>query len=660
MQYILHYDICALIILGVVGSFLYFKKQLPTRQTKMYGQLVVVVFCSVVIDLLCAVIQSYQTALSWGLHMAINTLYFALRGLVAFSFARYAFSLTEQVESVKTNKVLFMLPFGTVVLCLVANFWVPVIFTITPEGHYQRGNGIYLLYGAALIYVLLSAVFVSRYRQVISANTRRAVLSFACITLLTAVLQWRFPYLLVEAFGMALCMLLIYMAIQRPEDLLDKDTKLLNDAAMKVLLPAWFAAKKQFFAVTVIVDDYDVIYRTLGAVLTGRIMSAASAFLNTCCVKDTIFRLGDNKFLIIANLLSREQAAVLAERIQQRFGAPWRHGQGQMRLFIKQCILECPKEAKTLDELLDYVDTAQVQKKALTVLCKRDLEYNHRKRINELQRAVNEAIAYNRFEVYYQPIYSVATGKIQSAEALLRLFDPKLGPVSPEEFIPVAEQSGMIVRIGKIVMESVCRFWSRERLRERGLQYLEVNLSVIECMQDNLAGEILSILERHGVRPSEINLEITETAEVYSSEAFQENIFAINRAGLDLSLDDYGTGYSTMSYVVNLPFCMVKIDKSMIWGAFKNQRAATALESAIQMMKKLGLQIVAEGVETPEQVEQLRRWGCEYLQGYYFSKPLPEKEFLSFLDGRGQHVQDPKTASETVLEGARATVSPFF
>ena len=223
---------------------------------------------------------------------------------------------------------------------------------------------------------------------------------------------------------------------------------------------------------------------------------------------------------------------------------------------------------------------------------------------------------------------------MESAEALIRLTDEKLGFVSPEEFIPIAERSGRILKIGEIVFESVCRFLSEGVITQYGIKYIEVNLSVVECMQSSLSEKLFHTMNQYHLDPSQINLEITETATAERIGMLVKNMTELHKNGITFSLDDYGTGYSNISYMMSLPFHIIKIDKSLLWSSMKNEKAMIALESIISMIRGMNMKILVEGVENEEMVELLKKLECHYLQGFYYSKPVPENEFIAFMSGK--------------------------
>ncbi|MGN1083953.1 MAG: EAL domain-containing protein [Lachnospiraceae bacterium] len=254
---------------------------------------------------------------------------------------------------------------------------------------------------------------------------------------------------------------------------------------------------------------------------------------------------------------------------------------------------------------------------------------------NEIDGIISNAIAGNRFRMYYQPIYSVKEKRFLSAEALIRLQDETYGFISPELFIPAAEKNGTILQIGDFVLEEVCRFLAECGKEGLPIDYIELNLSMTQCMQKNLPEKVLYYLEKYHLKPEQINLEITETAANTAQDIVEENIQSLSEREIYFSLDDYGTGYSNISRIMSLPFRIVKLDKSLA-DKVDDPRIKIVLRNTIRMLKEIGTEIVVEGVETKEGVRQFTELGCDFIQGYYFSKPLPESEFVKFIRESGK------------------------
>ena len=260
-----------------------------------------------------------------------------------------------------------------------------------------------------------------------------------------------------------------------------------------------------------------------------------------------------------------------------------------------------------------------------------DIDFKQIERNNHIEKIIKRAIDEDHFKIYYQPIYSMEKDRITSAEALLRLIDPDDGFISPGEFIPIAEKNGMIITIGEIVFDKVFRFMNENDLAGLGIEYIEVNLSVVQCMQSELANSVLTIMDRYGIDKKMVNLEITETVATNSPKVLLKNMKILSDNGVTFSMDDFGTGYSNISATAAMPLDIIKLDKSLIDMAYHSPRGKEILMGAVTMVDRMGFKIVAEGIEEKEQFEMLREQGIDYIQGYYFSKPLPEKEFLEYL-----------------------------
>ena len=262
------------------------------------------------------------------------------------------------------------------------------------------------------------------------------------------------------------------------------------------------------------------------------------------------------------------------------------------------------------------------------------------KRKNEkIRNFILEAISENRVEVFYQPIYSVIEEKFVSAEALVRIRNRDGSIIPPGQFISVAEETGLIAQLGELVFEKTCRFIKEKDIRRYGIEYIEVNLSVIQCEQRSLAKDYRKIMEKYQIDPSCINLEITETASIQTKKILLENMKKLMNFGVTFSLDDFGNGQSNLNYLIDMPVAILKIDQSMTKAYFESMRAQFVVEAAVNMVHDMNLKMVAEGVETKDQLLAMEKIGVDYIQGYYFSQPLPEDKFMEFIFSQ-QKVED--------------------
>ena len=198
-------------------------------------------------------------------------------------------------------------------------------------------------------------------------------------------------------------------------------------------------------------------------------------------------------------------------------------------------------------------------------------------------------------------------------------------------FIPIAERCGVINELGDLIFENVCRFIKENNLANTSIEYIDINVSPLQLMQKDYSKNLLRVMKKYDVQPSQINIEITETAAMTTFPVVNDNLYDLVENGIAVSLDDYGSGYANIGYINKMPFKFIKIDKDIVWEAFKNEKASITLEYTICMLAALKMNIIAEGVETEEMRELLTTFGCQYLQGWYFSKAVPGEEFMKML-----------------------------
>ncbi|OCN01779.1 hypothetical protein A7X67_01440 [Clostridium sp. W14A] len=240
-----------------------------------------------------------------------------------------------------------------------------------------------------------------------------------------------------------------------------------------------------------------------------------------------------------------------------------------------------------------------------------------------MEEWLNIAIEKNMFEIYYQPLYSICDGNFTEAEALLRLKGPDGVYIPPDRFIPVAEETGQIIEIGCMVLERVCEYIRYLLACRINIDTVSVNLSVVQLMGEDAVPRLKKIIRGSGISPNRILFEITESILISNYTLIAEKIRELNRSGIQFALDDFGTGYSNITNVIDLPFDVVKIDKSLIWDSMKNRRCNIMIRELTRTFRNINLIVTAEGVETEEHDRFARQCGCDKIQGFRYAKPMP-------------------------------------
>lgn len=448
-------------------------------------------------------------------------------------------------------------------------------------------------------------------------------------------IQAFFPYLLLSSMGVALLAMNVFMTFENPREYADQEVlHAMNKKAFITMVNEHIQSGKEFHIVSMTLMNSQILKDAKGYNATVEYMEAAAKYLlkyaNTKLVyhpkRDWVSLVFDDKHKYYAFM--EEQRELFLQKGHEEYGSG--------KFFLN--VLKCPDYATSVDEVisvLDYIDKIKGENKE-KILRIDETILDEKNYIKQIESVVQTAIDTDGFDVYYQPIYSNTEKKFVSAEALVRLSDTEtLGYISPEIFIPIAEENGMIREVGNIVFRKVCQFVSEYNLASYGVEYVEVNLSGAQFMDDQLNKILSECAKEYNVPPEFINLEITETASIAAGELLEYNMKRLKECRFKFSMDDFGTGYSNLAKIAQADFDLIKLDKSLIWPCFGEEEgideSRIILESSVDMILKLGKDIVAEGVETKEQVDYLTKRGVKYLQGYYFSRPIPAEQYIEFM-----------------------------
>lgn len=391
-------------------------------------------------------------------------------------------------------------------------------------------------------------------------------------------------------------------------------------------------------------DNFKNINDTLGHHIGDLILKETAERLSMILRdEDTVARIGGDEFVIILPRLHREPesstvaVSLVSDKIHKVLSEPFKHMDNTLYTSTSIGVTIFSSDDTNTDTLMKNADTAMYEAKragrSRTHYFKEEMNVSMEKRL-AMENHLRLAIGRNELIPYFQPIYNMITNSIDGAETLLRWKHPEMGMIAPADFIPLAEETNLIIPIGNWLIEEVCRTladWMR-KFPEK-LEYISINISVKQLQKDNFVETIEKNIKKFNIPPHLLVFEITENILIGNFKKISRKISELREKGIRFALDDFGTGYSSLTYLKKLKVDIIKIDRSFIMDIV-NDKHDTALVSAILSIgDKFQMEVIAEGVEDLNQIEQLISMGCSYFQGYYYSRPIPSGEFEKMIAG---------------------------
>lgn len=622
---------CGIAILILLWIFYLRQKPLGLYSVKLFLVTMGITSFCVIMDILSIVAINHRDEIPVFLLALICKTYIASLIWVGYfgllySGLDFAKNQKERVRLTKMYTVLVIV--GTILI-----YALPIYYYLDGDVVYTYGPSCLATYTFALLFILITLYKVIIGKKEMNTKRRRAVITWMIIWIIAAFVQFLNAKLLLVGFASVLGMIILFFELENPEANLDRETGAYNAHALGEYMKQFYEAQETFAAILLAFPDagmqheedadtrYDVILRQIVHYLAK--------------LKDIkVFKTLEQELILMFSDEERMQEVFLL--LKERFEQPWNEKEQEEPFYLHPYYVllgdsAVLNNAGEIFQMLRYF-RLQGKKSEKHIIIVDEKQIARLRELDAAEVMILSAIEEDRVEVFYQPIYDTHSKTFVSAEALVRIRDKEGAIVPPGRFIPVAEETGLIVRIGEMVFDKTCRFIKENQLKERyGIEYVEINLSVKQCEKRKLAENFINIMKKYDLPPSCINLEITESAPIQTRHIFLENVQQLLDYGVTFSLDDFGSGESNLNYIVEMPVSIVKFDRGMSQAYFEDSKAKFVMEAAMRMIHDMKLKIVSEGVETKEQLETIVALGIDYIQGYYFSKPLPKEEFLDFI-----------------------------
>lgn len=619
-------QICGLVLLTIIIIFYHRGQRLALSPHKVFNLILIITTICITLDILSIVAICNMDTFPYILVVTICKMY--LLSLVSEGSIGLTYSFSDIYHSKRRlMRSSIAVGISTLIIDLIIII-SPINIVVDKEAQYTEGPAVIATYLGVVSFIIANLILIFIKRKQIYPRRRIVIYMWLFIWITAAIVQFINNRLLLAGFATVIGVAIIYIRLENPEYYIDKNTGFFNQQSFYNYVNQLYenGIKFSLMITNISRDQKDNIDLTAEQNFFYKMADYVQK------IKDVYsFIISDSQVILMftSNDGIREKIYDIL-RFYDEIGTRYEAGRGD----VSYVFVPDDTVANDATELMQLINYAHISNNSDTlgnyIVADNDALTAMRKR-KEMSLLMSKAIEGDRIEVFYQPIYNTNKKKFSCAEALVRMRDEEGELIPPGMFIPLAESNGMIVKIGEIVFEKTCKFITDNELYKLDVDYIEVNLSVVQCAQPDLAERFIQIMDKYKINPKNINLEITESASMSTKKYLLENMQKLIDYGVHFSLDDFGTGQSNLNYIVDMPVDIVKFDKDMTNAYFVNDKARHVMTAAMNMIKGMELEIVSEGIETKEQLNKMENLGIDYIQGFYFSKPLSPEEYIEFL-----------------------------
>ena len=562
----------------------------------------------------------------------VNTLFYMMQVLLPFTLVCYIESLRENQLLSIGRLFLWGIPTIGMLLVVLANTFTGLLFSFDSEKGYVRGSWYLLTYFFALANILVASFIVIRGRKELGSRKIKTLCEIFAITTVGIFVQLQKGALLTTGFGMSLGVLVLFFTLNNPYVHTDHMTGLYDKTYFVRQCKELIASGQKFHIIEVELYQLRHVNQVAGSRHGDYLLQIVSQKLSEICGQRA-FHISGKRFVLLLNSIKEYEDCL--DSLEEFFDRLHQTEDGVMEFPAVFSGIINAGRLNSGEEILDYGEylASLAARSGPTELVQDDKQTLENFRYSKkVERYLYQAVEENLFEVYFQPIYDLKEKKFVAVEALSRLSHPELGFIPPDVFIGQAEKNGLITKITNLQIGRICEFIRDHRELMEKLRNVKINLSPMDLLAPGSGREKVNIIKAYGLPCNWFQMEITETVATQYRDCLVPAVETFEEAGIGLCLDDFGSGYANLNTVTQQPFQVIKLDRSLLFNILENEKVATFYESIVGAFKNMGYYLVAEGVEAKEEVELLGRWGVDFIQGYYYSKPLPAADLVKFME----------------------------
>lgn len=623
-------EVCALIFLVAITIAYFSRKKFPVATARLFGVGLLFLIANVSLDILFCILLDHSNVVPLYWVECVAELFFSVQFALSYSLFAYVFYAVGKSLKYSPIYLLTIIPSALGAILFFTNCLHHLNFSFVLDeasGTYDFVPGPTFMSLYVINWGLNLAATVAYticFRKVLPKDLLRILISLLSIVLVAAVIQTIQPQYLLSGTAFTLCAMLAVVTVCDPDVKVDRVSKAFNDYAFVDYVNTQRYEKQRKHYIIFDIESFGMFSEKFGVVSANDLIYQIRKYIESVNKKTYIFRVMSARFVLI--LRNREEQLQMIEAINKRFEEPF-HIKGRVvDITLDMIYFENNKVFTNSDMYNDFMTRtlSLVNFKESACIELDEVFLAQISRDRRIKEILEECLRSKKgLYMVYQPIYDVNKKKFNHFESLIRLANEELGYVGPAEFIPIAENFGLANDIDFFVLHQTCCFLQRNPQ----IESLEINISCAEFF-NNPSERFMKIINGYGIDPSRIILEITETIAVKYPSKTKEFMHDLGQYGIKFAMDDFGSGYSNIARFITLPFSVAKLDKSLLG---EQENISIFFDSAVTLFKNLNIPIVIEGVETEKQLKLAKDKKIEYIQGYYFSKPLREDLLIEFL-----------------------------
>lgn len=625
------YISCVMLLL--IGVYSLLNKNRPSPKETAFQVSLIVALVAIFNNILSIYAIQDSTLASIRMNYYFNTFYYASVALLSalISLTTYMTLLDVRYHHSRLRVAFSVASFFLALeLALVAvNLKTGWLFYFDEENLYHRGplNSI----GVAFLAIAVISVifFYLLWHKHVRKSMRLIVYTLPSIAVILGFTQYLFPYTILTGTIIGFSLLTLFITGQQQRARIDALTEISTREAFFTELTRLTARAQPFHVILLRLRNFKSINVQHGQRAGDRVLSMVAHYLSQTDLRALTYRVQGAEFSLIVTKINDKDYETFFANLANRFSETWQVEGNEVILQALLTDIFCPEYASSVDELIGSLEYAMLvaknERSGKPVRFDARLQTQFRRRTYIATR-METALREDSFFLNYQPVYNTFRQQFSGGEVLLRLNEENGRPISPSEFIPIAIESGIATQLGKMVMEKTCKFLQANAHVNVG--WLSINISAQQDEFDDTVRHLEMLLEKFQIDPCRIKLEITELVLLDDLERARNTMDELNKRGVGVYLDDFGTGYSNLVNVMTLPFQCVKIDKGFIRDLTDGSKGYTLLRTVVSGLQSMQVSVLAEGVETNEQDQIVRKLGIEQIQGYFYARPMLEEEFL--------------------------------